>query len=144
MVRWKLANSAHSLRRASKGERNYAPVSSMHPGSLPRPSEVADRVDLSPRGRVVPGAGRATGPESEVLAVELVLDAVLHDIFYDGGPTTHLIGLLGDSLLASDGVHFLTVTLRKEKNESEGPSRGGKIARRNSRQRRRLSRGSPC
>lgn len=58
---------------------------------------------------MVSGALSAPRQVGKMLLIQLVLDAVLHDVLNHGRPAGHLISLLGDSLFARHCVLFLAV-----------------------------------
>lgn len=62
---------------------------------------------------MVARGGMTFGQEWEVLQVQLVLDAVLHDVLYNRRPAGHLVRLISDALLPRNLVHFLPVTLQQ-------------------------------
>lgn len=51
--------------------------------------------------------------EREVRVVQLFFDGVLHEVLQDRGPAGHLVGLLGDPLLASSLPILLAVALKR-------------------------------
>jgi len=53
----------------------------------------------------------------EVLLIELVFDAVLHEIFDDRGPAGHLVSLFSDAFFPCRLVNFLAVPLKILYNE---------------------------
>ncbi len=53
--------------------------------------------------------------EWEMGVVQLLVDAVVQDVFQDRSPSAHLVGLLVDPLFFLDLPHFLSVALEKER-----------------------------
>lgn len=72
-----------------------------------------------PRGRMVGGALLPALQEREVSHVQLVLDAVLHDVLDDGRPARHLVCVLVDALLARDCVPLIAATLLDETTQDD-------------------------